>query len=354
LEPDNAQAHYDRGVVLKALGRLEEAVASYDRAIALRSDYAEPYWNKSHILLATGQFAQGWPLYEWRKKKAVPVANWSYPQPHWSGSEPLTGKTLYLRWEQGFGDVIQFSRYAPMVATLGARVVMSVPDPLVRLLKPLGPTIEIIGGDRKPIAFDYYCALMSLPTAFATTLETIPPVPPLVADPALKAQWSVRLPSGGKPRIGVVWSGRAMHNNHRNRSIGLDIVKPLFDFDAHWISLQKEFLPGDAEALAALPGTTVLGGDLGDFADTAAVIDQLDLVISIDTGVAHLAGTLGKPTWILLPFDADWRWLHGRSDSPWYPSVRLFRQEKPGDWPSVVASVETALTERFATDRPDV
>ncbi len=361
LKPDYAEAHYNRGVVLRALRRFDEAVAAYDAAIGLVPDYADALWNKGLILLAAGRFAEGWPLYEARKKKEDPVARWSYPQPSWTGAEDLAGKTVFLRWEQGFGDVIQFCRYAGMVAARGARVTMSVPDPLTRLLTRLDPRIEIMGGDRKPLAFDYYCALVSLPLAFGTTLETIPSAPAyLTADPKLKAHWAGRLSSAdsrttSKPRIGLAWSGRTTHPNDRNRSLELSRLEPLLEFDAEWICLQNELRDADAASLERLGRVAYFGKELKDFADTAALIEQLDLVISIDTSVAHLAGALGKPVWILLPYIADWRWLNDRSDSPWYPSARLFRQPGIGDWPSVIGQARDELVQRFAenvsTDR---
>jgi len=382
LKPDYAGAYSNRGTALRSLNRLDEAIASYDRAIALKPDYAEAYsnrgvalcdlkrfaeaaascdqaialkprdagayYNKSLSCLATGDLARGWKLFEYRKKIPEAFGFRPYPRPLWLGEVPPAGKTVFLYWEQGLGDTVQFCRYAGLVQARGARVVMSVQDPLVRLLRQLEPRIEIMGADQEPAAFDLHCPLMSLPLAFATTLETIPSAPRyLAAIPELKAQWAARLPRGSRPRIGLAWSGSPAHPNDHNRSMQPGQLQPLLSFDADWFCLQKEFRAGDAAAFRGCPRIAFLNEGVQDFADTAAVIDQLDLVIAVDTSVAHLAGALGKPVWILLPFSADWRWLLDRDESPWYPSARLFRQPRIDDWSSVIAQVTSELASRF-------
>jgi tetratricopeptide (TPR) repeat protein len=348
LRPEYAEACNNRGVALHDLKRFAEAIASYDRAIGLRPDYAEPYFNKSLCSLVTGDLAQGWELYEWRKKKANPSVHRRYPQRAWLGGEPLAGKAVFLHWEQGFGDTIQFCRYARLLRRRCARVVMSVQDPLVRLLVQMEPEIEILGADQDPGTFDFHCPMMSLPLAFGTTLETIPSAPAyLASEPDLRERWDARLPAGARPRIGLVWTGRPTHDNDRNRSMEGRQIRPLLSLDADWFCLQKEVREGDVATLKDCGRIVFLGDGLEDFADTAAVISLLDLVISVDTSVAHLAGALGKPVWVLLPFCPDWRWLVDRDESPWYPSARLFRQPRIGDWAAVVERVKSELPLRF-------
>ena len=348
LAPRYAEAYSNRGLTLRDLKRFDAAIASYDKAIALKPDYAEAYFNKSLCCLTAGEMAQGWKLFEYRKKMARPMGFRPYARPTWLGEDDLSGKTLFLYWEQGLGDTIQFCRYARLAQARGARVVMSVQDPLVRLLRQMEPPIEILGADQELDGFDFHCPLMSLPLAFGTSRETIPSMPRyLAADPALKAQWAGRLPGGARPRIGLAWSGNPIHPNDHNRSMRLSALQPLLSMEAEWVCLQKELRPDDEAALAEGRPITFLADALKDFADTAAVIEALDLVITVDTAVAHLAGALGKPVWILLAFSADWRWPPDREESAWYPSARLYRQPRIDDWPSVIARVGNALAARF-------
>jgi tetratricopeptide (TPR) repeat protein len=344
LKSDFAEAYNNRGVALADVKPADDAIASYGKAIALKSDFAEAYWNQSLCLLQMGRFEQGWRLYEWRKKRDQPTAARIFPQPLWLGEKNIGGKTLFLHWEQGFGDTIQFCRYARLLEARGAEVIMSVQPPLRGLLKQIGPTIQIIGPDQVPADFDYHCPLLSLPLAFGTTLESIPAEPQyLKADDELRAAWSARLPPKTKPRIGVVWSGSIGHKNDRNRSIELEQLLPIFNPAAEWICLQNEVREKDAAALRQDGRIVFLGDDLRDFSDTAALLDLMDLVITVDTSVAHLAGAMGKPVWILLPYNSDWRWLLDREDSPWYPSARLFRQQQFGNWQGVIDRVKGEL-----------
>ena len=351
LHPDQAKALAGRSVILADLHRHAEAQASLDRAIALSPDYADAYWYQGLCSLALGQFEHGWKLYEWRKRRDQPIGNGAFKQPVWLGDTSIAGKTLFIHWEQGLGDTIQFCRYATLATARGARVVMSVQDPLRRLLQTVGPDIGIIGGNDVPAAFDGHCPMMSLPLAFGTTLETIPnETPYLAADPAAVARWRLRVAALAGLRVGLCWAGNprteqpSAHAIDLRRSITLAQYAPLAGVaGATFVSLQK----GEAAAQAAAPpGRLSLHdwtGELTDFADTAALIEALDLVITVDTAVAHLAGALGKTVWILSRFDACWRWLTDRDDSPWYPTARLWRQPKPGDWDSVVAKVAAAL-----------
>jgi tetratricopeptide (TPR) repeat protein len=344
LEPDLAVAHSNRGAVLMDLKCLTEALASYDKAIALKPDDAEINWKQSLCLLVMGHFEQGLRQYEWRKKRDVPIGARSYPQPVWLGEQNIAGKTLFIYWEQGLGDTIQFCRYAKHVEGRGAKVIVSVQQPLCRLLKQISPTIRVLRPNEEPTDFDYHCPLLSLPLALGTTLETIPRERQyLKSDEELRSIWSARLPPKTKPRIGVVWSGGTAHTNLFYRSMELQQFLPIFGPDAEWICLQKEISEKDFAILRQFGRVAFFGGDLRDFSDTAALLDLMDLVITIDTSVAHLAGAMGKPVWILLDYNSDWRWLLDRDDSPWYPSVKLFRQQQIGNWATATDQVKNEL-----------
>jgi tetratricopeptide (TPR) repeat protein len=343
LEPSFAEAHHNHGNALTDLKRPAEALASYDRAVALKPDFAEAHCSRGLAHLLMGDFERGWLRYEWRKKLDDAVAV-RFPQPLWLGEEDIAGKTLFIHCEQGLGDTIQFCRYGKLVEARGAKVVMSVQEPLRGLLNQISPTIQIIGSSEAPADFDYHCPLLSLPLAFATTLETIPAEHQYIkADEELRASWSARLPQKTKPRIGVVWSGSAAHKNDHNRSMELKQFLPILSSDADWACLQKEVRDEDHAALHHGDRVALFGDDLRDFSDTAALLDLMDLVITIDTSVAHLAGAMGKPVWVLLPYNRDWRWLMDRDDSPWYPSARLFRQQKIGNWAEVIDRVKIEL-----------
>jgi tetratricopeptide (TPR) repeat protein len=344
LKPGYAAAHNNRGTVLHDLQRLDEALVAFDKAITLTGGFAEAYLNQSYCLLQMGRFEEGWRLHEWRKTTEKPVGNRSFPQPLWLGREDIADKTVFVHWEQGFGDTIQFCRYGSLLKERGATVAMSVQEPLYRLISQSAPGIAILKNEEAPAAFDYHCPLMSLPFAFGTTLKNVPVQQPYIfADDALRKAWEARLPPRVKPRIGAVWSGSAKQKNDRNRSVGLSAFAALLSVDAHWISLQKELRDGDAALLQEFPQISHCGAELGDFSDTAAAIAALDLVVTVDTSVAHLAGAMGKPVWILLADNADWRWLRDREDCPWYSSARLFRQDKARSWEDVIARVHAAL-----------
>ena len=269
----------------------------------------------------------------------------SLGKPLWLGEYPLARKTILVHAEQGLGDTIQFARYVPQLARTGAKVVLEVPKELVALLSRLEGVASVVArGDALP-AYDVHCPAGSLPLALRTDVATIPAnVPYLAADEARMAKWRERIGVLPSPRIAVAWSGSADHANDRNRSITLERLAPIFAGTGSIISIQRELRSGDADALARLGNVTHVGDALADFDDTAAVMALADLVISVDTSVVHLAGAMGRPVWVLLPFQPDWRWLLGREDSPWYPTVRLFRQPRPGDWDSVIARVRDELS----------
>lgn len=344
LCPDMADAWCNRGKILNDLKHPEEAQACYERAIALRADYAQAWWNKSVVQLLMGDYQEGWLRYEWRWKTELFAATAAvaekYPQLLWLGEQPLTGRTLLIRQEQGLGDYIQFIRYAPLIQQQGARVILEVPHALMTLLATLpGQCTRIPEGQPLP-DFDYHCPLMSLPLACRTRLETVPDtIPYLFPDTEKQALWHQKLGPRSAFRVGLVWSGSASHKNDHNRSMPLQQLHPLLALPAEFHSLQKEVRPGDAGFMADSGRITDHHGSLHDFSDTAALLAEMDLVISIDTSVAHLAGAMGKPVWILLPWVPDYRWMLDREDSPWYGTAVLLRQPAAGDWDSVISRV---------------
>jgi len=338
-----AFALVNRGSALHYLGRIEEALDSFDRAIALQPELPEAHWNKALLCLAIGDFEQGWPAYEWRWRGATELTPRGFTQPQWRG-EDLNGKTILLHAEQGFGDSIQFIRYLPLVAQKGGKIILELPDSLMPLIADTNGLVSMHRrGDALP-PFDVHCPLMSLPLSFGTTAATIPASVPYLRAPSERVNaWRARLAHFGKPRIGLVWSGKPSHKNDHNRSIALSRLEPVLSVPGvTFVSLQREYREADIPALARLP-ILRLDDALTDFADTAAAIGELDLVIVVDTAVAHLAGALGKPLWLLLSHIQDWRWMHERSDSPWYPSARLFRQSQIGDWDGVISAVAQEL-----------
>jgi hypothetical protein len=359
--PDFAQAYNNRGVALRELKQLDAAIADFDKAIVIKPGYAEAYWNKALTLLLRGDLESGFALYEWRWKN--PNANMAprpFAQPLWLGQEPLRDKTILLYSEQGLGDTIQFCRYAVLLAGAGAQVVVEAPQQLTSLLTSLAGVSRIVARGENLPDFDYHCPLMSLPLACKTRLDTIPdPTPYLQADPAKAHLWQGRIGERQKLNVGVVWSGGfradASHiwtASNEERNIPLDsVARALGGVDADFFSLQKGD-PAESEIRHHERDYWPRGnfhnfaGEIKDFADTAALVANLDLVISVDTATAHLAAAMGKPTWILNRFDSDWRWLLGRDDSPWYRSVTLYRQDESQDWEPVLRRVAADLTKR--------
>jgi len=347
LQPDLPDALRNKAVWLRDHRRFDEAFAIYERLKALDPGNAKAEWNLSHLYLLTGNLEAGWAAREARwKVPGLPLARFEPPQPIWLGQECIDGKTIVIHFDEGFGDTIQFARYVPMVAARGARVILVVPAALCSLLSRLpgvSECIPMVKGDLP--AFDMYCPLSSLPLAFGTTLQTIPvaqsylPTPPT----ACLQAWEDRLGPRDRLRIGLVWSGNPNHKNDHNRSLPLRDLSPLLDLDATFISLQKEPRPDDKATLLERTNIVDLTEHLTDFVETAALVSGLDLVITVDTSVAHLAGALGCPTWILLPYTPDYRWLLDRDDSPWYPTVRLFRQTASRDYATVIERVRVEL-----------
>jgi tetratricopeptide (TPR) repeat protein len=347
--PGHPQILTNRGHALRRLDRPVEALADFKAALAAAPEFAEAHFEAAMTQLSMGNFDAGWKEYEWRWKTGAFARHPPQPKaPLWLGERPISGKTILLHAEQGFGDTIQFIRYAPLLAGQGAKVVCEVQPELLPLLSQhenvmLKGITFVAAGEPRP-AFDLHCPLLSLPLAFGTQPGTIPAIVPYLAASAdRQAYWRDRVPPG-RFRAGFVWSGQSSHKNDSNRSIALPRLSALFENrQVRCFSLQRDLRDADGEALRGLPNMVHLGDELRDFADTAAIISLLDVVISVDTAVAHLAGALGKPVMILLPYAADFRWMRASDDSPWYPDAKLFRQPAFGDWNSVIARVADEL-----------
>lgn len=351
----SAILHNNWGVVLQKLRRFPEALESFDLAMRLDPHYVSPHLNKSMCLLSLGQFEEGWRLYEWRWRNAQWASSRrDFPQPLWLGEEDIAGKRLLVYAEQGVGDTLQFCRYLFSLRDAGAQITFEVPASLLSLLSCLPVTLRTAEQDITGVAddFDYQCPLLSLPLAMNARLATIPLSTAYLQVSAEKqALWRNRIPDSGKLRIGVVWAGAPAHQNDAKRSISLNLFLRLMQEDLDYYVLQKRLNKQERTHIAVMrsfgKSLHVLADQLDDFADTAAAISELDVIITVDTSVAHLAGALGKPVWILLPYEADFRWMQERRDSPWYASARLFRQTQPDDWTEVLREVSIALKARM-------
>ena len=344
VRPNYLRAQLGRGVALQALNRHQDALAEFAAVLKADKDNADARHNEAMSLLTLGDYRRGFERYEARWLRSGMGKRRSFGKPLWLGEYLLARKTVLIHAEQGLGDTIQFVRYVPLLARSGAKIVLEAQPALTGLLSRVeGVSAVAARGDALP-AFDVHCPAGSLPHALHTELSSIPAeVPYLAASPARVATWRERIERLPGPRIAMLWSGSAAHPNDRNRSIALTRLAPLFAGQGSFISLQRDLRPGEAETLARFPNVTDVAGEIDDFDDTAAVVSLCDLVIAVDTSVAHLAGAMGKPVWVLLPFQPDWRWLLDREDSSWYPTARLFRQPAPGDWEGVVSRVQAEL-----------
>ncbi len=358
LNANLAEAYCGKGNVLAALGQVEAAINHHDKAISLQGEFPLAHYAKATALLLAGDFKRGWLAYECRRQLtggAVSL-NREFSTPPWRGSQSIDGCTILLYGEQGLGDTLQFCRYATRVASLGARVILEVPRSLKTLLMSLEGVTEVVAHGEALPAMDQHCSLMSLPLAFGTTLENVPAPQRYVHSPVDRIQfWRTKLStSDGKLKVGLVWSGgfRPEHPDiwsvNRHRDIPLEKLAPLRHPGIDFFSLQVGH-PAAADPARLMAenwdGPAIIDHTrlLGDFADTAGLIDNLDLVISVDTSTAHLAGALGKPVWILNRFDTCWRWLLDREDTPWYPTAKLYRQPSPGDWAPVIQRIRLDL-----------
>jgi tetratricopeptide (TPR) repeat protein len=382
LDPADPETCNNMGDVLFALGWADEAVEWCDKALALRPDFTSALTNKALALTQAHRFDEAFAIYERLKRTGANTAmedfslsllqmltgdfevGWAgrearweamspdypkFPQPMWLGKESIEGKTILVCVDEGLGDCIQFARYLPMMAARGARVILAVADALVPLLSGMPGVSQCLSGGSP--AFDMHCPMSSLPLAFQTRLDSIPSAVSYLPPPAeaRRRAWEDRLGFRDKLRVGLVWSGNPKHTNDHNRSLPLQMLSRILDLDAHFVSLQKDLRAGDRTLLRECSGVVDLTEHLSDFADTAALVSCLDLVITVDTSVAHLAGALGCPTWILLPYTPDYRWLLDRDDSPWYPTVRLFRQSKTRDYGIVLDRVRSELLTLIST-----
>ncbi|MGC9271067.1 tetratricopeptide repeat protein [Acidiphilium sp.] len=338
---------------LHSAGRLDAALALHERAYATAPNNADYRYNRALSLLAAGDYERGWVEHEWRHRRSRAARLAIERGPAWTG-EPIAGRTILLHAEQGFGDTLQFVRYAPLVAALGARVILQVPEPLVRLMRSVPSVAEVVGNNDPAPRFETHCALMSLPLRFGTTVATIPaPIPYLSVAPAAVARWRGWFADDERRRVGLVWAGGTHHGDidshliDRRRSLPITALAPLAAVDrVQFVCLQRDAatLPRQLDLIDPMPL-------VADFADTAALIASLDLVIAVDTAVAHLAGALGKPVWLLSRYDGCWRWFERRSDTPWYPTMRIFRQARPQDWDGVIRHIVGALNQGMGTDQ---
>jgi tetratricopeptide (TPR) repeat protein len=331
-----SKAHLHLGIAQMDLLLVDDAIASYKAAIASDSELWTAHYGLAVASLLQGDFDRGWPLYESRWK--LPAISGTIPvgisqHPHWDGATDIAGRTILIHSEQGYGDTLQFCRYIPLVAQRGANIVVKAPQALVELLQLEYPFSLVVSNDSQLPPFDVQCPLLSLPLAFGTTEATIPSGSCYLHSHVKRRQfWHEKLKDTKNLRVGIAWSGSPNHKNDEKRNIRLEDLLPYLPKEHQYVSLQYEIRPIDLNTLQANPEIVDLHSEIKDFTDTAALCDLLDAVICVDTSIAHLSGALGKATFVLLPFNPDWRWQLNRSDSPWYPSVKLLRQLKPQDW----------------------
>ena len=345
LKPNYAEAYNNRGVIYKELNQTDLALKDLKKAISLKPDYPEANSTLGVTLLLTGDFSKGWEQYEWRwKDLSDPSVIRSFKQPLWDGKKSLKGKSILLYSEQGLGDTIQFSRYILLIKALGAKVILETHKELLNIVGSIDSNITIILMGQTLPHFDFQCPLLSLPLKFGTGLKNIPsPNRYIWADKRIVPKWKKKIGSQKKPLIGLAWEGNPLHKNDYNRSILLAELIPHLPKKYEYIGLQKDIRESNLKTLKRSSMIDNLIDNNVSMDDTAAIIENLDIVISVDTSVAHLSASMGKPTWILLPFVPDWRWLLNRNDSPWYKSVKLFRQEKRGNWELVFKDLNKKL-----------
>ena len=350
-QPQRVDALSNLGVTYKELHQFEQAIACFDTALQIDPTHVDARWNKATALLMAGRYKEGWPLFEsrWQLDASRQAAQAKHTAALWRGQSPLRGRTLLICTEQGLGDTIQFMRYLPLLLSMGAQVTVEVQPALERLVRQFTGIHQIIlWGEERPRT-DFYCPFMSLPLAFGTELATIPMAGGyLQADPALQAVWASLLSNDPHPKLGLVWSGGDLFAANARRNIPLQSLEVFADLPVAFYSLQK-----GEPAHAELAGVQARGWSgphiidhtaaLGDFADTSGLISQLDAVVAVDTSVAHLAGAMGKPVYLLNRFDGCWRWLAQQSRSPWYESLHIYTQPSPGDWDSVLQAVKQDL-----------
>ena len=350
LKPNNAGAFNTKGVVLQNMNRLDEALFSYDKAIELSRDTSAAYFNKSYLMLLLGDYYNGWRLFEWRWKGLLKKAFRNFPRPLWLGNFDIKGKKILISQEQGFGDFIQYSRYIALVKDLGADVIVECNAPVMVIASNLGCEVAVIE-KKKPLPdFDAYCPLMSLPLAFKTDLSNIPSKVPYIKIPDEKQEkFKKKLGPKKSLRVGLIWAGSKNKEIDlgfwRERSLHFEQLSSLLELPIEFHVLQKEVSQEDENEIKKY--SSVIIHKLDDFLDTGAIMNEVDIIISVDTAGAHLAGALGKEVWILIPLVCDYRWLMDRKDSPWYPSAKLFRQEQAGNWVNVIKNIKDELNSRI-------
>jgi Flp pilus assembly protein TadD len=351
LRPGDAELWNNLGITCQERNESGAAIESFRHALALEPRHVSAHVNLGMALLAAGRFAEGSAEYEWRWRGYRGARLPALGAPLWDG-KPIGGGTLLLWAEQGFGDTLQFVRYAPLLRRFAGRILLACPPPLVPLLRSVSGLDDVLPWDAALPAIDAHVPLLGLLHRLGTTLDTVPQATPYLAAEPQRIAALAPLLAGGRPRIGLVWRGNPGHPNDARRSLPLPLLQPLLSLrGARFFSVQLGPAAADL-AVPALAGRILdLSPAIGDFADTAAILDELDLLVTVDTAIAHLAGALGRPCWLLLPFSAEWRWLARREDSPWYPTLRLFRQERPGAWPPVIARLVEALAQRFGLGR---
>lgn len=351
LDGNHAVAHSNLGRALMMLNDIAASISSYDRAIAADPELAIAHYNRAFVKLLSGELVDGFASYEWRWKTGDPAfrqIGGDAAVPIWRGDQPLAGHSLLVVTEQGLGDTLQFCRYIGLLADRGATVTLEADDALAGLLTGVNGIAQVVSDARALKRFDFKCSLLSLPSAFKTTLDSIPAPPRYIhVDEKNVARWQLRLGCRVRPRIGIVWSGNPkMQPYDRHRSMPLSKLLEYLPREFAYFCLQTEIRENDRAVLAA---SNFIENYAADFVDTAALCECMDLIISVDTSLVHLAGALGRPTWALLPFMPDWRWFLEREDSPWYPSTRLYRQTAIGDWDGVLARVADDLRKRFSS-----
>jgi tetratricopeptide (TPR) repeat protein len=345
LKPTMAETYGNLGVAYQEHEQYDASIEAHDSALCLTPNWVDGYWNKSIALLLKGDWEYGWKLYEWRWQRETDpyLFKRKFEQPTWLGDTPIHGKPVLLHTEQGLGDNIQMARFVQLVAKKAGRVIVEAERPLVRLLSNISADIQVVQrGDKLPY-FDLQCPFMSLPLVFKVTPENVPnDMPYLKATGASLLEWEQELGPKCKPRIGLMWRGGG-NVKLMGRSIDLQELAPLLSHEFDWVSLQKDLPPEDEKTIRRLPALRYFGARQKDLLDAAAICALCDVVISVDTSIAHLAGAMGRPTWILLQRHADWRWLRHRTDSPWYPTAKLFRQTTAGDWRGVLSKIAEQL-----------
>ena len=343
IKPNLLEAIYNKSFCLYLQKRYDESLLGYKHAIKLKPDFVEANYNLSLIQLIKGNYEEGWKNYEWRKKRNKDKKHYSFVKgTEWIGDKDLKDKTIYITKEQGLGDYIQYCRYLPMIKKLGAKIILDTPNPLRSIIDTMSIDYTHID-DLKKIVFDFRCSIASLPLAFNTTLKTIPSnIPYLFTPKEIKKYWQKKLKST-KKKIGLKWSGNTSYDDDENRSTSLETFKPLFDLPYDFHSLQIEYTEKDEKLMNDINNLNCHKKEIIGFDNTAGLIDSMDLIISVDTGIVQLCGALGKPFWNLLTYTSDYRWLLDRDDSPWFPTAKLYRQTKRGGWKSMIKKVKEDL-----------